>query len=98
MIKKPEDFDREWHLDKRVPIAFICTILLQTFAIGWWTSRIDSRVTVLESGNPSGQLTSIAVDIAALKEKAQTTKDDISGIRRSMEMLMQQVLQDTKRR
>ena len=38
-----------WHLDKRVPISLIATMLAQTVAIVWWASSIDNRVTQLEN-------------------------------------------------
>jgi hypothetical protein len=97
-MKLASDTDRDWHLDKRVPIAMICALLGQTFVIGWWTSSIDSRVASLEKIDPSNQLTNIAVDIAGLKEKALSTNDDVSDIKRNIELLMQQVLQDKARR
>jgi hypothetical protein len=41
--------DREqWHLDKRVPISLIITLLAQTVAIVWWAAAIEGRVSVLE--------------------------------------------------
>lgn len=38
-----------WHLDKRVPIALIVTLLAQSFAAVWWASAMHGRVSVLES-------------------------------------------------
>ena len=38
-----------WHLDKRVPIALILALGLQTFGIVWWAATINSRVDVLEA-------------------------------------------------
>jgi len=40
--------DRNWHLDKRVPIALIVTISLQTAAVIWWASSLSARVDHLE--------------------------------------------------
>ncbi len=40
--------DRHWHLDKRVPVALIITILLQTVAAVWWAASLSARVDVLE--------------------------------------------------
>lgn len=40
-----------WHLDKRVPIALIFAILVQTAGMGWWAAQIDSRVAHLEQVN-----------------------------------------------
>jgi hypothetical protein len=42
------DQDTGWHLDKRVPIALVVTILIQTGGAVWWLSSINSRVSNLE--------------------------------------------------
>ncbi len=41
--------DRHWHLDKRVPIALIITIVMQTIGIVWWAASLSERVATLES-------------------------------------------------
>ncbi|NRA30998.1 MAG: hypothetical protein HRU11_12155 [Parvularculaceae bacterium] len=33
-----------WHLDKRVPLALIVTIFLQSCAAVWWAAQVDGRV------------------------------------------------------
>jgi len=44
-----EEASREpWHLDRRVPIALIVTILLQTGAAVWFAASLQGRVQVLE--------------------------------------------------
>ena len=35
-----------WHLDKRVPIGLIITVLLQTTAFGWFLSDVSSQVEI----------------------------------------------------
>jgi hypothetical protein len=40
--------DGQWHLDKKVPLALILAILLQTAAAVWWASSIGERVNQLE--------------------------------------------------
>jgi len=37
-----------WHLDKKVPLAVIVTILIQTGAIIWFGAQLATRVTHLE--------------------------------------------------
>jgi septation ring formation regulator EzrA len=38
--------DREpWHLDKKVPIAMIFAILMQTVGAVWWAATINAAVT-----------------------------------------------------
>ncbi len=46
-MSNPPD-DRHWHLDKRVPVALILTILAQTIGAVWWAASLSARVDVLE--------------------------------------------------
>jgi len=48
MTESERQYDREWHLDKKVPLALIVTLSLQTVAIVWWAASISARVDVLE--------------------------------------------------
>ena len=42
------DEDSAWHLDKRVPIALITTLAIQTCGIVWWAASMQARVERLE--------------------------------------------------
>lgn len=43
------DNNGEWHLDKKVPISIILTLLLQ-FGIGlWFVGKLEARVESLEA-------------------------------------------------
>jgi len=44
----PDPATGPWHLDKRVPVALLLAILVQTFGMGWWASSISERVASLE--------------------------------------------------
>ena len=57
-----EDQSR-WHLDKRVPIALILTIAMQTIGLVWYVSKLDSRVEALEvfAADNKGLVTDAAV-------------------------------------
>ena len=46
-----------WHLDRRVPLALVVMIALQTLAAIWWASQIDNRVSILEGAVVSLQPT-----------------------------------------
>lgn len=37
-----------WHLDKRVPVALIVTIVLQFSGFVWWASETAQRLAVVE--------------------------------------------------
>ena len=40
--------DREWHLDKKVPLALIVTLILQSGTFIWWAAKADNRLDNLE--------------------------------------------------
>ncbi len=102
-MTKPDAVDREWHLDKKVPIALIATLLLQTGGLVWWARGLDARVAALEKGDETRitkdtQLNNIAIDLAVLKENVKTTKDDISSMKDGLNTIMQQMLQEKPKR
>ena len=43
-----ETDDRQWHLDKKVPLALIMTIIGQTVVAAWGASNLWTRVGELE--------------------------------------------------
>lgn len=40
----PDPANGAWHLDKRIPIALIFSLIVQTATIVWWASNISSRL------------------------------------------------------
>lgn len=41
--------DVHWSLDKKVPLALIIALIIQTVGISWWAATLSSQVTYLES-------------------------------------------------
>lgn len=39
---------RHWHLDKRVPVALIFAICMQTVGVVWWGATTSERLSNLE--------------------------------------------------
>jgi hypothetical protein len=67
------DRDDGWHLDRKIPIAIILTILLQTAGIAWWASSLSERVNTLErradAAAPQGdRITRLEVNFEMVKE------------------------------
>jgi cell division protein FtsB len=40
--------ENQWHLDKRVPVALIITLLGQMVVAIWWAASINTRVETIE--------------------------------------------------
>lgn len=77
---KPEQ--ERWHLDKRVPIALIVTILIQTGAALWWAATVNARVDVLER-----QATATAPQdarLTRLEVKLEFMQEGIARIERAL--------------
>jgi hypothetical protein len=49
MTKEEErEYERSWHLDRKVPIAIIVTLLLNTGGFIWWAAKSDARIEAVE--------------------------------------------------
>ena len=65
--------DNSWHLDRRVPLALILTIAIQTVGIVWWASSLTERVSVLEkrqdaTAPQSDRITRLEVNVEYVKD------------------------------
>lgn len=40
--------NQPWALERRIPVAIIVTIFLQTVTVAWWASALTQRVANLE--------------------------------------------------
>ena len=67
-----------WHLDKRIPLALIGAILIQTGSAFWWASSINERVASLESWRQDSK--NIAADIAVVKSQITDVKGVLDRI------------------
>lgn len=63
---------RGWHLDKRVPLAIIFAIAMQTVGLVVWATRLDARVSALEA--------------QAMTEQADRLADRQAGARRDLDI------------
>lgn len=74
--------DQNWHLDKRVPIALIFTIVIQTAGLVWWASSLTERVNTLErradATSPQGDR------IMRLEVNMEVVKDGVAEIKRML--------------
>lgn len=76
--------DKQWHLDKRVPISLLLAILLQTIGVVWWGATMAEKVVVLKDrmdaiAPNSDRLTRVEVKVDTLlgsvsRIEAQTRK------------------------
>lgn len=48
--------EERWHLDKRVPVALVITIVIQTLGFVWFGAQLALRVTVIEDRQHKAEL------------------------------------------
>lgn len=83
--------EEPWHLDKRVPVALILTLLAQ-FGFGvWWVSQADSRMAAAEASNnrQDVQIASIESLTSSQAVSAATLAAQMDGLRQSVGELKQ---------
>jgi len=80
-----------WHLDKRIPIALIVTIALQTAMGVWWAAAITTRQTYLEA-----RVALHDAQIEAMRASATTSavalgriEESVIGLRADMNRLFE---------
>jgi hypothetical protein len=71
--------DREWHLDKKVPLALILTLALQSGAFIWWAAKADNRLDNLERDRPVS--TSQVERIVRLEAKMDSVVDTVNEVK-----------------
>lgn len=75
--------DREWHLDKKVPIVIVGAILIQTFGVGWFFSNLSSRVAALELASPQA-----IIEFQKLEGARETTNIAVARIETKTDSLL----------
>ena len=74
-----EDLAKHWHLDKRIPLALIFTMFVQTAGVVWWAATLTERVTIMErtlayNAPQSDRLTRVEVKIDSINDSLTEIK------------------------
>lgn len=76
-----------WHLDRKVPLALMLTLAVQTFGAIWWAAQMDNRVNTLEQ---------IAVKNAGVETRLARIEESQDWIKNLMERIEQKLERVTK--
>jgi hypothetical protein len=60
-----------WHLDKRVPVAIIFALLIQTAGAVWWASAMSSSVAALREADSRLEAADVQIRIDATSREAR---------------------------
>jgi hypothetical protein len=78
-MSEAED-DKHWTVDRRVPLALIVTIVLQTGGLVWWASSLSERVNVLEKR--AEQTAPQAERLTRVEVRLESVQEGITEIKR----------------
>lgn len=83
MSKKPpsvvDTSDSQWHMDKKVPIALILAIIMQTGGMVWWAASASERLNALE--RKAEAVAPQAERLARVETKLEAVQDGIAEIK-----------------
>jgi hypothetical protein len=80
MTRKPaRPEDSNWHLDKKVPIALILAIIMQTGGIVWWGATASERLNALE--RKADAAATQPERLARVETKLESVQDGIAEIK-----------------
>jgi Tfp pilus assembly protein PilO len=86
--------DEPWHLDKRVPVALIFTLLMQSALGVWWASNLSNDVTTLKSRQDKQEnliesmrttASQQAVQLGRIEENTRSTSEAVSRLLKKIE-------------
>jgi CII-binding regulator of phage lambda lysogenization HflD len=79
-----------WHLSKSVPISFILAILMQTLALVWYVSSLDSNVEANTREIARHELRLMELEKLTQSQAVMLGRIDenINSIRKSVEAMM----------
>lgn len=84
-----------WHLDKRVPVAIIFALLIQTAGAVWWASAMSSSVAALREADARLEAADVQIRIDANAHETRLRVVEQGATR--METKMEAILESLER-
>lgn len=80
--------DRQWHLDKRVPIMLIAALIMQSASMAWWASDLDARVQAHDRS--LAQFSDYRERVIRLETYQESMLNELKGIRSDLRQLLRE--------
>lgn len=87
-----DDDGHHWHLDRKVPIALIFAIIVQSCAAVWWISSTSSRIDHLEIAAKSYD-----TRIAALSSERDGMRERLISMEVTLKFIAESLLKIERR-
>jgi hypothetical protein len=87
--------DNHWSLDKRIPIALIATLAIQTGGVLVWAGQVSQRIDMLERQSAEQKsfgerITRVEVTVETVKETTKDMKDAVTRIEQKIDTIGEQ--------
>ena len=82
----------DWHLDKRVPVALILAIALQTMAGGFFIGSLSTRVSTLEEWQRANQ--TLERRLATLEAGQSVINKAVESVDHKVDKLVDKLIDD----
>lgn len=95
-MQEDDGTSMRWHLDKRVPISIIATMILQAALGVWFVSKLESRVVALETARAEQRAEQRERDDRqdkAVGESIGLVRSDVREISSKIDRLLERVRQ-----
>ena len=83
--KATPEAERHWHLDRKVPLALIFAILVQTATAFWWASGINAAMTSAQ--RDIAELRTNPDRITRLETKLEALNDTLRDLKVAVERI-----------
>lgn len=80
---------QHWVLDKRVPIAVVVTIILQTAGMVWWAANLSNRVSNLEQTSTNER--DRGDRLIRLETQQEAVKETLGTINRKLDRVIERL-------
>jgi TolA-binding protein len=81
--EEQRDYDRAWHLDKRVNIGHIVTTLALAVGLFAWAGAVERKVAVLEA-QVAANKEQVSDTLLTIKQELRELRDELRTMNRSL--------------
>lgn len=78
-----------WVLDKRIPLAVVVTIILQTAGMVWWAANLSNRVSNLEQTSTNER--DRGDRLIRLETQQEAVKETLGTINRKLDRVIERL-------
>lgn len=85
--------EKSWHISKEIPLTLMVMLIIQLVTAVWFASKLDSRVSTLESNkqiidNHSASISAMKMEMLEMKVDVKTTKETTVSMNAKLDQLI----------